>query len=304
MPTVRVVLGLIMDDLRSVRASGATGRVPQYTPTSMPTSRRSLRTFAEHGWPYPASPVSDTLAGAGVSGPRVPVGATGAECPCGRVHPGVANDVGAHHRQAVRRHRLSPISNSRGPGVRCHRGRRSARSRTSAWIPRDHVYAVLRRDAVADPVPADPIVVFDAQGEFVGSWGKQWIADAHGIFITHDDVVFVADRDAHQVCAFSRDGELLRTPREAPPPARAVQSSGRHRGGAGRRHLRRRRLRELAGAPVLVRRDLVAHLGKTGPRALASSGCRTRCGCSATAGCWWRTGRTAGSRCSPGRVNT
>ena len=76
---------------------------------------------------------------------------------------------------------------------------------------RDHVYAVLRRDAVADPVPADPIVVFDAQGEFVGSWGKEWIADAHGIFITHDDVVFVADRDAHQICAFSRDGKLLHT---------------------------------------------------------------------------------------------
>ena len=76
---------------------------------------------------------------------------------------------------------------------------------------RDHVYAVLRRDAVADPAPADPIVVFDAQGEFVGSWGKEWIADAHGIFITHDDVVFVADRDAHQICAFSRDGKLLQT---------------------------------------------------------------------------------------------
>ena len=46
---------------------------------------------------------------------------------------------------------------------------------------------------------------------FVGSWGKEWIADAHGIFITHDDVVFVADRDAHQICAFSRDGKLPQT---------------------------------------------------------------------------------------------
>lgn len=76
---------------------------------------------------------------------------------------------------------------------------------------RDNVYAVQRRDAVADPDPRDPITVFSPNGEYLRAFGQAWVADAHGIFITPDDVVLVADRDAHQVCAFDHQGALLFT---------------------------------------------------------------------------------------------
>jgi DNA-binding beta-propeller fold protein YncE len=53
-----------------------------------------------------------------------------------------------------------------------------------------------------------PIVVFDASGAYLRSWGSGVIADAHGIFITPDDRVLVADRDAHQVLGFDIHGNL------------------------------------------------------------------------------------------------
>ena len=66
---------------------------------------------------------------------------------------------------------------------------------------RVHIY---RRE---DP----PIVVFDADGAFAGTWGDGRIADAHGIFISPDDRVFLVDRNAHQVLIFANDGTPLDT---------------------------------------------------------------------------------------------
>ncbi len=53
------------------------------------------------------------------------------------------------------------------------------------------VYAYQR----ADP----PVVVFEPTGAFRTAWGHGLIADAHGIFISVDDRVYLVDRDAHQV---------------------------------------------------------------------------------------------------------
>jgi peptidylglycine monooxygenase len=66
---------------------------------------------------------------------------------------------------------------------------------------RDNVYVVQRIDP--------PVVVFDRDGSYLRSWGTGVIADAHGIFITPDDLVLIVDRDAHQVLGFTLDGELL-----------------------------------------------------------------------------------------------
>jgi len=64
----------------------------------------------------------------------------------------------------------------------------------------DNVYVYQRGDP--------PIVVFDASGAYLRSFGSGIIADAHGIFITPDDRVLVADRDAHQVLGFDINGSL------------------------------------------------------------------------------------------------
>jgi len=64
---------------------------------------------------------------------------------------------------------------------------------------------VLRRGA--EP----PVLVYDAKGRFVRSFGDGLIFDAHGITIDAQDRVFVVDRDAHQVVCFSPSGEMLFT---------------------------------------------------------------------------------------------
>jgi sugar lactone lactonase YvrE len=64
----------------------------------------------------------------------------------------------------------------------------------------DRVYVFQRTDP--------PIVIFDGSGAYVGGWGSGQLADAHGIFITPDNHVLLADRDAHQVLRFDLDGTL------------------------------------------------------------------------------------------------
>jgi len=56
-----------------------------------------------------------------------------------------------------------------------------------------------------------PVIVFDADGNFLTSWGEGVIHDAHGIYISPDDHVFLVDRDAHQVLKFTTEGKLLMT---------------------------------------------------------------------------------------------
>jgi sugar lactone lactonase YvrE len=51
-----------------------------------------------------------------------------------------------------------------------------------------------------------PVLVFDPNGRFVGSYGEG-IADPHGIYCSPDDRIFLVDRDAHQVIITSADGE-------------------------------------------------------------------------------------------------
>ena len=41
------------------------------------------------------------------------------------------------------------------------------------------------------------------------AWGRGRIADAHGIFVSGDDRVFLVDRDAHQILIFTTMGEPL-----------------------------------------------------------------------------------------------
>ncbi|MBI1895357.1 MAG: 6-bladed beta-propeller [Acidobacteria bacterium] len=58
---------------------------------------------------------------------------------------------------------------------------------------------------------ADPIVVFDAKGKYLRSWGKGMFGQPHGLRIDKEGYVWVTDNVDHQVMKFDRTGKLLLT---------------------------------------------------------------------------------------------
>jgi streptogramin lyase len=54
-----------------------------------------------------------------------------------------------------------------------------------------------------------PVLVFEPDGGFVGSYGQGEIFDSHGVSIDAWDRVWTADRDAHQIVVFNLEGEVL-----------------------------------------------------------------------------------------------
>ena len=66
---------------------------------------------------------------------------------------------------------------------------------------KDRVYAFQRKDP--------PIVVFDSDGNFLDSWGDGQLIDAHGIFVTPEDDLFLVDRDMYEVLKYTLQGEPL-----------------------------------------------------------------------------------------------
>ena len=54
-----------------------------------------------------------------------------------------------------------------------------------------------------------PVLVFDAEGAFVRSYGRGEIFDSHGVSIDGWDRVWIADRDAHQIVVFNLEGEVV-----------------------------------------------------------------------------------------------
>lgn len=78
---------------------------------------------------------------------------------------------------------------------------------------RDEVYVLTR-------TPANPILVFDASGNFVKTFGEGIFSNrTHGISIGPDDTVWCADDATHTITKFSADGELLLTLGEPGNPA-------------------------------------------------------------------------------------
>jgi DNA-binding beta-propeller fold protein YncE len=54
-----------------------------------------------------------------------------------------------------------------------------------------------------------PIIIFDREGRFIGSWGEDLFARPHGITIGPDDVVYCTDDLDHTVKTFTPEGELV-----------------------------------------------------------------------------------------------
>jgi len=100
---------------------------------------------------------------------------------------------------------------------------------------RDHVWVVhLPEDlipqeigAVQDPpiaeccVPAPSVLEFDPEGNVVQAWGvhgEEWPWGLHGLFVDHNDFVWIVSRDQHHVLKYDRAGELLLTIGEVDVP--------------------------------------------------------------------------------------
>jgi DNA-binding beta-propeller fold protein YncE len=56
-----------------------------------------------------------------------------------------------------------------------------------------------------------PVIVFDANGAFLSSWGEGLFVRPHGIFIGPDDAVYCTDDSDHTIRKFTPDGKLLQT---------------------------------------------------------------------------------------------
>jgi DNA-binding beta-propeller fold protein YncE len=56
-----------------------------------------------------------------------------------------------------------------------------------------------------------PVMIFDRDGEWLGSWGEGLFGRPHGIFIGPDDAVYCTDDLQHTVRKFTPDGRLLLT---------------------------------------------------------------------------------------------
>ena len=57
----------------------------------------------------------------------------------------------------------------------------------------------------------DPLVVFDAGGKYLRSWGKGVFANPHAVRIDRDNNVWLIDTGIHQVMKFTQEGQLLMT---------------------------------------------------------------------------------------------
>jgi peptidylglycine monooxygenase len=56
-----------------------------------------------------------------------------------------------------------------------------------------------------------PVLVFDRNGRQIGAWGHGTLAEPHYINASADGGILVADRDAHQVLRFDKDGNVVQT---------------------------------------------------------------------------------------------
>ncbi|SVE08997.1 uncharacterized protein METZ01_LOCUS461851, partial [marine metagenome] len=67
-------------------------------------------------------------------------------------------------------------------------------------------------------VPAPVVIEFDPEGNVVQGWGDSSTQDvsefprnAHGLFVDHNDYVWVGTYRHHRVMKFTRDGQLVMT---------------------------------------------------------------------------------------------
>jgi DNA-binding beta-propeller fold protein YncE len=57
----------------------------------------------------------------------------------------------------------------------------------------------------------DQVIVFDAEGKYLRSWGRGMFGRPHGLRVDRDQNVWAVDDAGHQILKFTREGKLLQT---------------------------------------------------------------------------------------------
>ena len=119
----------------------------------------------------------------------------------------------------------------------------------------DRVYIFNRSD--------HPLMVFDREGNFLREWGKEYLTDAHGIYISGEDLIYLPVRESHAIVKCTLDGKPLltmgiwdtpsdtggaRPRRHHVEGCRPLQPLHRYCAGPQRRPVRFRRLRQQPSA--------------------------------------------------------
>ena len=58
---------------------------------------------------------------------------------------------------------------------------------------------------------AHPVIIFDREGNFIGSWGEGLFTRAHGVTMGPDDTIYLTDDGDHTVRKCTLDGKVLLT---------------------------------------------------------------------------------------------
>jgi hypothetical protein len=75
-----------------------------------------------------------------------------------------------------------------------------------SWVATDargNVYAFQRDE------PSSKVIVFDAHGKYLKSWGENEFSYAHSLRVLRDGFIWITDRKMQQVLKFNPDGKLL-----------------------------------------------------------------------------------------------
>jgi sugar lactone lactonase YvrE len=69
-------------------------------------------------------------------------------------------------------------------------------------------------------LPQPAVLAFDREGNFLRSWGEDLFTTPHGLWISPDDRIFLADSGDHTVRMCTTDGQVLQTLGTAGQPGR------------------------------------------------------------------------------------
>ena len=117
--------------------------------------------------------------------------------------------------------------------------------------------------------PASVMMVFEPNGRLITSWGEGAFEQAHGVWMSEDDTLYVTDTDGHTVTQWACDGALLATwgTRGKPGVEMPLQPADAGVSRAVGRGLRGGRLREPSRASLQRGWRTGAFVGNGGHRA-------------------------------------